>query len=497
MTILGPVYIAALSTETNTFSPTPTGWSAFEEVGIHLDGSTNGLELGMAAFRRRAEADGRVVHEGITAFAQPAGRTVRVVWEDLRDRILEGLRKAGPVSAVLLSLHGAMVADGSDDCEGELLTRVRATVPGAVVGALLDPHCHLTATMVGAADVLVTYREYPHTDIGDRGEDLYELCARVERGEIRPVPALVDTACIGFYPTQDQPMRSIVEEIAAASRHPRILSASLAHGFPWGDVPDVGTRFLVYADADADAAAAEALRLSALLYGKRHALLPRYPDVAQSLDRAAGLRGRVVLGDYADNPGGGAPGDSTFILREMLRRGLADAVVGSFHDPQVVSMCADAGPGAELTVRLGGKAGPSSGDPLDLDVQVVSVVRDHQQNAFGSRQPMGTTAWLRHGGIDIVASALRAQVYSRDLFTGLGLDLMDRRLIVVKSSNHFVADFAPIADHLWQVSSPGALDTDRSRLPYRRRDLDFFPRIDDPWTVNGGPSLIPLPKYAR
>ena len=488
----GDAFIASLATETNTFSPIPTGWSGFLENGIHEDASRTDLEIAMPVFRRRAEADGRVVHESIAAFAQPAGRTVRSVYEELRGRILDDLAKAGPVAIVLLSLHGAMVADGYDDCEGDLLARVRAIAPGAVIGALLDPHCHLTAAMSDAADLLVIYREYPHTDIAERAADLYDLCARAERGEARPTPALVDTRCIGFYPTQDQPMRGIVDEIAASSMRPGLLSASLAHGFPWGDVADVGTRLLVYGDDDPDAARAEALRLARLLYDQRETLLPRFSDIAESLDRAARLAGRVVLGDYADNPGGGAPGDSTFILRELVRRDMRDVAIGAFHDPAVVRTCADAGAGARLPIRLGGKSGPASGDPIDLDVEVVAVLDDHAQHSLGSRQPMGASAWLRHRGLDLVVCALRAQVYSTDLFEGIGIELATKRLVVVKSSNHFVASFAPIADHLWKVASPGTLDTDFDRLPYTRRDNLFFPKVEDPWAAAGGPAIVPV-----
>ena len=163
------VFVAALGTETNSFSPIPTGLGSFEEylwfpAGSHPE-EPRFFTGPIVAARRRAVADGLTLIEGLAAFAAPAGPTTRHAWETLRDRLLEELRAALPVDVVLLSLHGAMVAEGYDDCEGDLLAKARALAgPEAVVGAELDLHCHLTAAMVEAADLLVLYKEYPHTD---------------------------------------------------------------------------------------------------------------------------------------------------------------------------------------------------------------------------------------------------------------------------------------------------------------------------------------------
>jgi microcystin degradation protein MlrC len=298
---------------------------------------------------------------------------------------------------------------------------------------------------------------------------------------------MIDMRMLGFYPTQAEPMKSIVAELKEAEKHPRILTASIAHGFPWGDVADVGTRVLVYADTDAELAARKATEIARRLYDARDALLPRYPDIPTSLERAEALSGTVVLGDHSDNPGGGAPCDSTFFLREILKRGVKDAVIGSFYDPIAAQICADAGAGARLQLRLGGKMGPSSGDPIDLEVDVISVRRDHDQDVFGARQTMGLAVWVRHGGIDILINDVRGQVYGLDLFTGIGIKLEGRRLIVVKSSNHYVSAYAGIADHLWHVVSPGALSLDLAGVPLTKRDGDYHPRIDDPWAIKGEP----------
>lgn len=488
------VFFGGLATETNTFAPFPTAVSAFEEYKILRDTSLAGnspLAGPLKVFRSRAEADGCEVIETIAGFAQPGGPTVRAAYEGLRDTILDDLRAAGPVDIVLLMLHGAMVAQGYDDCEGDIVARVREIAPDAVIGIELDPHCHLTAKMVSGADLVVIAKEYPHIDFDERASDLYALCRRTALGEIAPVAVLLDTKMVGFYPTFDPPMRQIVDAMTAAETG-SVLSVSLAHGFPWADVEELGTRVLVYADGNEAAAAAVAGDVADSLYRQRDALLPDYPDIEGSLDRLRQSNGRVVLGDFADNPGGGAPGDSTFLLRVMLRDGLGDAVIGAFWDPLVAQVCAEAGVGAILNVRLGGKCGPASGDPLDLEVEVRNVVEDHTAGVFGQRQPMGRSVWLHSGGIDIAVCSIRTQVYERDAFTGLGIPLASRRLIVVKSSNHYQAGFRAEADHLWHVTSPGALRLDFANMPYTKRALDYFPRTADPRA-----SGVPQPRVFR
>jgi microcystin degradation protein MlrC len=192
------------------------------------------------------------------------------------------------------------------------------------------------------------------------------------------------------------------------------------------------------------------------------------------------LEGRVVLGDFADNPGGGAPGDSTFVLEALLERGAAAAAVGALYDPEAAALCLDAGPGARIPLRLGGKLGPQSGRPLDLDIIVLATSDDHSCDCFGQRTRLGRSAAIRCGGIDILITSTRSQLYGRDGFTDLGINLDDKRLIVVKSSAHYRASFEPIADHIWTVATPGALSLDFVANDYKKISRPMFPMVDDP-----------------
>lgn len=495
---LKPIFTAMLQTETNTFAPIPTGMASFEEAGLfRRDASLHAPDaVGsfLRIFRELAEADGRPVIESISAIAEPAGPTVGRVYDGLRDQILDDLRAAGPVEFVILGLHGAMIADNCDDCEGDVIARVRNIVgPDVPIGVELDPHCHLTEKMVAYADAIVIMKEYPHTDWDDRARELYAICKRTAEGQVRPTSALFDCRMVGFYPTTKEPMASLVRMLKSTEQERGILSVSLAHGFPWGDQPEAGSRMLVITDDDEALARATAERLGHALYALRDTLLPKMPSVEEALELARSLDGVIVLADTADNSGGGAPGDTTHLLRSLIATDLGPAVFGTIYDPGAVKICEAAGIGARMIMRLGGKLGASSGDPLDLEVEVKGLEPNHYQTSLGNITPLGASAWVRTGQIDVVLASMRSQVYGRDAFTNLGISLAGKRIIALKSSEHYRADFAPIADHLISVATAGTLQMNFATMPYRKkRDLHFHPRVADPLGFGGSCAEEPL-----
>ena len=349
------VFAASLATETNTFAPLPTSLASFEETclypaGEHPDRPT--LFSGpLWVAREQAAERGWTVLEGLVAFAMPGGITTRAAWNTLREQLLDDLRAAMPVDIVLLGLHGAMVADGCDDCEGELLRQVRAIVgPQTVVGAELDPHHHLTQAMLDHADLLVSFKHYPHTDSVERARELAALCAATAERRIRPTVGVADCGMITVLHTTREPGRSLIERIQAMEGRDGVLSISITHGFPWGDVPDMGTRVFVYTDGDPARAAALARQLADELIALRDALQPGELGIDAAIDAALALQatplaqgeraGPVVIADGADNPGGGAPGDSTWILRRLVERGVRGAAVGPLWDPIAVRTAA-------------------------------------------------------------------------------------------------------------------------------------------------------------
>ncbi|MGE6919272.1 M81 family metallopeptidase [Achromobacter kerstersii] len=476
------IFTGALATETNTFSPLPTGLAAFTSreylpAGTHPDHMTfYGGPLWVA--RQRADEYGWTVIEGLVASAQPGGTTTRAAYETLRDELLADLRAALPVDMVLLGLHGAMVADGYDDCEGDILQRVRALVgPDVIVGAELDPHAHLSPLMVEQATVLVLFKEYPHIDVYERACELVDLCHAAYLRKQQPVAALVDCDMVVPMHTTREPARGFVSRIKALEGRDGILSISVAQGFATGDVPEMGTKVLVYADGDAAAAQALARTLADELIGMREQLMVPYRSVDEALDEALAFDdGPIVLADRSDNPGSGAAGDSTYLLARMRERGIRNAALGPMWDPVAARIAFDAGVGAELDLRIGGKVGPLSGAPVDARCRVVATHANMMMTGNSNTQiALGDCALVDADGILIALVSLRTQAYHTDLFTQLGCDLAAQRLIVVKSAHHFYARYAPLARAVVYVAAPGSASPDWRSLPYRKIRLPKWP----------------------
>ena len=254
--------------------------------------------------------------------------------------------------------------------------------------------------------------------------------------------------------------------VSVPARRKRPLPGSPPNGL--GVVVGVGAQQL------ADALAAE-------VWAMRAVSQPSLSPVNEALDALAATRdGPVVLADFADNAGGGAPADSSFILRAVLDRGIGNVGFAIFYDPLLVDFCHQVGVGARVRARIGGKLSAFSGAPVDLEVEVKGLARDATQRAFGtSTDRLGDTAWVHGKGIDLILSSVRTQCFDPTAFTHLGLDCTRHRALVVKSMNHFQAGFAPIARHTRWVGTPGALDADFRRLPYTVFDQPYWPRNED------------------
>jgi microcystin degradation protein MlrC len=482
------IFIAGLATETNTFAPLPTGRSAFLADYSRRDGTRAPPALsniGLKAWRELAEAGGHEVVESLSTFAQPGGTTLRDVYEELRDTLLDDLRSALPVDAVFLFMHGAMVAEGYDDCEGDTIEKVRAVVgPDTVIGVELDLHCHLTETMRQASDVMVIYKEYPHIDIVDRARDLYPLVVGTVAKRIRPVMAYADCRMVSMWKTTREPLAAFVAKMLSLEGRDGILSVSFGHGFPYADVADVGAKMLVVADGDMAKAQALADELAAEIWAMREAASTQFDTIDAAIDAALASDDPrpMVLADTADNAGAGAPSDNTAILARLAERGITGAVIGMIWDPGAVGICHEAGLGATFDLRIGGKCGVTSGDPVDLRITVRGLSERHSQAGLSdSRADLGPAAWVEADGLHIVLTHKRQQPFAPDAFTGLGLTLADKRLVVVKSMQHFYAGFAPIASTVRYVAAPGAVPPDYGAIPYTKRSPHYWPRVADPF----------------
>lgn len=476
------LFAATLATETNPFSPLPTSLNSYKECvflrpGEHPEETPLFCTEPLWVARQRAAAEGFTLIEGSCFAASLGGTTKQRDYEFMRDEILSQLKAALPVDGVLLGLHGAMVAHGYEDVEGDILERVRALVgPKCIIGVELDPHCHLSVKRVELADVIVLYKEYPHTDMVERAEEVLDLVLKTLRGEIKPVMSLYDCRQIQLCLTTVPPMRGFVDRIKAMEGKDGVLSISICHCFPWGDVPDLSGRILVIMDKDKAKGDALATIIGEEFISMRGKNLPQYYSIDDGISAALECNDPpVVITDAADSAGSGAPSDNTNILRRLIERGVESAAVGPIWDPIAVRLCFDAGEDAEFPLRVGGKIGPSSGLPIDAMVTVVGLKADCWQTFGPRRGLLGDCAAIRVGGIEVLLVSNRTASTGLELFRNVGIDPLTKKIVVLKSARPLMTADGPISAKMINVESDGLASLDYRKIPYRRINRPIWP----------------------
>lgn len=475
------VYVACMNHETNSFSPIPTSLESFTSTFYYDPENKSGTEyikdiVGIGAIISSFEKLGYDISMGPVAFAGPSGPLNQKDYEHLRGEFLSSLKKADGRDVVCLFLHGAQIAEGYEDCEGDLVMHIRQFVgPEIPIGVLLDLHSDLSQQLIDNASIIISCKEYPHTDFNDRAEELVALLDKTRKVEIKPVMVRKHVPMLSFFHTTSEPMRSFVDDLFVLENGD-LLSISLLHGFPWGDTRHAGANVLIVSDDAAKKSEELARQLAHKWFAFRANSRSKYLDIDTALDRALKQnQGLVVIADVADNPGGGAASDSTFILRSLLQRKIRNSAIASLWDPVALDFARKAGKGASLDLRIGGKISPFSGQPVDLYVTVKEIYK--YPNLTGS-DPQYFDVLVEAEGIHIVLSNLRSQVLSPDVFSRLGIDLKKMRILVVKSSQHFRAGFDPIASQVLYCDTPGSLNSDIKKLPYKNVPRPIWP-LDD------------------
>lgn len=480
------IFTAGFLTETNTFAPFPAGRATFEDMMFYRRGEhvNPPIEPDISyTFIKRAQEEGWEVAAGLRAFAQPAGRVVKAAYEELLGEILDDLRDAMPVDAVFLSLHGAMVAEHEDDGEGDTIERIRQLVgPDVPIGVHCDPHCHLTDKMVNNADVIKTWKEYPHTDIVERAGEVFDLIKAQLEGAPRPIPVVHDCRMITMFHTTKEPMRSFVDKIIALEGKDGIPVISIAHGFPWGDVPEMGTKVLVYAEDESAVPAAQALAksLGEEIWEMKEKVGPTYLTMDEALDKAySAPKGPVVISDGPDNPGGGSPSDSTYFMERLIERGETDWTIGYVYDPVAARIAIEAGEGAELSLRVGGKVCALSGNPIDVKAKVHKIKPDAYVYFGALPMSVGDAVALDLGqNRFVLLVTCRNQAFDPALFEDAGITLADKKAVIVKSSQHFYALFSKVAADVLYASPPGVTASNFKALPYENADTTKWGMVD-------------------
>lgn len=481
------IFVAALGAETNSFVPFRTTLETFRSTHLvypEEEWSGDIANNGHAEFIKSALDNGHEVVRGTLAYSEPFGEVEDETYLALKNGILSQIKDAAPFDIILLNLHGAMISQSETDCEGDLLASIRRLAgKDTVIGALLDLHAHLSEKMIASASILIPFKEYPHIDFAERARALYHLCEKAAYGVINPQMRVADCRSIGAFPTTSPPMSVFVQEMRdMANADQRVLDVSLVHSFPWGDSPDAGVKALAITNDDPSLAEKLSEKVRDRFLAIREEANSEPMSLRDGVQEARQWQGYkpLIIADTSDNPGGGAPGDATFLLTELIRAGINGILAGAIVDPFVVKAAFRAGLNGALNISVGGKMSPQfSGQPLNVDA-TVTALNDQGVQHFGhgadrATIELGRMAGLRSSCADIAVCERRTQTLSPDAFRSVGFDPANYRIVLVKSSNHFRALFENQAGKIISVGTMGSLMTDFTRLPYRRIPAGLWP----------------------
>ncbi|MEQ8818047.1 MAG: M81 family metallopeptidase [Thalassobaculum sp.] len=482
------IAIGGFQHETNTFAPTKAGYDAFTRgggwpalvSGPALFEAVQGINISVAGFIEAARAAGHDLVPTTWAAAAPSAEVTDDAFDRISSLIVQGLRDAlaaGPLDAVYLCLHGAMVTESHEDGEGELLRRVRAVIgPDLPLVASLDLHGNITRACFEAATALVAYKTYPHIDMADTGRRTAVVLDKV-LGEGVPFKAfrqLDFLIPLSWQCTMADPSGPIYDRMAALETG-GVWTASYLPGFPAADIADCGPTVLAYGSTQADAdRAADAV--AADVAGHEPAFAGRIyqPDeaVAEAVRLSAGAAKPVVIADTQDNPGAGGNSDTTGMLRALVAAGIERAAIGLIIDPAAARAAHAAGVGASIEIALGGHSGIPGDSPFHGRF-VVEALHDGNTTGTGpfyrnARMTLGPSACLRIGGVRIAVASNKVQMADQALYRFVGIEPTEQAILVNKSSVHFRADFTPIAEAILVAAAPGPMVADPAQLPWHR-----------------------------
>lgn len=488
------IAVGGLMHETATFVDRPTrlvdfeqGFGLFRGAGI-VERFGGGANMCIGGFLQAAEEHGFEAVPLLWGFAYPSGLIERATYDALKAEMIERFRDAeksgGPIDGMLLDLHGAMVVDGIDDADGDMIATMREVLgPDRPLMVTTDLHSNHTPLRAAQANAICGYDTYPHVDMAERGREAGSLLVRTLRGEIKPVTAIRQLPM--FWSTQTQvtahpPMDEVLRRVHEIERRPGMLSMTIATCFSWADVPDVGASVLAVADGDRDLAQRAADELGDWLWENRERWYVPAPSIREALaDGEKGGRYPIFFADHADNTGGGSPGDSTEILQAFLDLNLQDALLLYLVDPAVAQQAHAAGVGAKIHVTLGGKSSPVQGPPVVGEAEVLALADG--KFAFdgpmfaGLTGDMGTSAAIKIGGVTVAVVGARLQPMDPAFARTLGIDCSKMKYVCVKSAAHFRSGFQVLAGSIYNVEARAILTHDWSTLPFKKRTRPVFP----------------------
>jgi microcystin degradation protein MlrC len=491
------VLTAEMSHETNSFSLQETDEQAFRNryvmMGPAALAERGAANTELAGFLTAGRAHGWQVSHVLSAAAGPSGRVTRATFNWLCDPILAAITQRR-FDGLLLGLHGAMDLDFCEDGEGELLSRIRRVVGEAMpIAITLDPHANVSHQMVALADIVVSFKTYPHVDMHDTGRHAGEILHRTMAGDITPSTLRVSRPMLEEVNGGRTDIGPMIERISAARAYeerPDVFAVSINAGFASADVAEVGPTVLVTGQGDFATHTAFAETIADDIWARRHQVLNDYLSVEDAAAIAATYQsshGPLIIADYADNPGAGGYGDSTDLLRALLDARVENACFGPMVDGDVVRELHAAVIGERIDTTLGGKTEPRfGGGPLAVEAELVSV----SDGRFTGDGPMidglsgsfGPSGVLRVGGIEILVVTIARQILDLQQFRAFGVEPRRKAVVALRSMQHFRAAFEPIAGQVIVCDSGALCTPNYDRLPYRNVPRPIFP-LDRDMTI--------------
>ena len=481
--------IAGFMHESNSFLNVPTTLEQYQETGIQYGDQVTEVwrdahhEVG--GFFQGAEQLGFTPVSLMMASTVPGGPLTEDTYETLAKDLVQRVKGAKGLDGLLLSLHGAMVAEHQPDADGETLARLRKALDREFpMIVTLDIHANVSARMVENASALIIYRTNPHLDQRARGLEAAQLIYRMVKGEVHPVmaaefPPLVINITKQY--TGQEPAASLIHGLEEVLKRPKLVSASVAEGYPYADVEEMGMAFVAVADGDAGAAKDAARWMVQRAWERRHSFVGDASSPDEALRRAADSpKGPVVLMDMGDNVGGGSAADSTILLEEAMHQGIGNMLV-ILYDPESVKACVQAGVGSTVTLRVGGKTDDKHGRPIPIQGRV-RILSDgkfmEEEPRHGGKRfyDQGTTAVVETGERNtIVLTSLREVPTSLEQVLSLGIKPQRKQIIVAKGVVSPRPAYEPIASEVVLVNTPGSTSADLSTFDYQRRRRPLFP----------------------
>jgi microcystin degradation protein MlrC len=478
------IAVGGLQHESNSFVSPPTDFAYFASHrdrpplvrGPDVIKWLQDTSFALSGFLKATAADHEIVPLLWTS-GGAGGPVTADAFERIAGELVGRLSEAMPVEAVYLDLHGAMVSDPFEDSEGELLRRVRAVAgPDVPIIVSLDYHGNVTPQMVECADSIVAYRTYPHVDRAETGAFAAQALSRLlERGRpagraLRKLPFLIP---LNDQCTLVEPSKSIVAHSVVAEGE--LVNLSYLAGFPPSDLYWCGPAVIAHAWSQADAdAAADALAREIALREAEFAVPMVSPEegVREAMALARSAARPVVLADTQDNPGCGATADTTGVLEALVRLGAQGAVLGYLCDPQAAKAAHAAGEGVEIAIALGGRSGPDGVKSFEARFRVARLgdgkMRTTGLVSGGRDIDLGPMALLQIGGVSVAVTSKRMQALDQAPFRHLGVEPKEQKILALKSTCHFRAEFEPLAEKVIVVIAPGAYLADPAGYPYRR-----------------------------